>query len=421
VRGIVGWGAHDPGVDRAARPADLDGEFAARFGPYPAEEWTYGFTWPSAERTRRMAEDLAAAVDLRAKAALWLLQERLADWDLALVTVGETHSAIEALWHGIDPSHPLHRLPSAAPARAGVHSVYMAVDRLVGKLAAAFQDAAIVVFATGGMGINRSDLPSMALLPDLLYRRRFGNGRLQPSANGDEGPPLQGAEEHYWKAEVQPRPYHLPQSKLISRIRRLAAGHPSRRTEGRPVRQPLDWMPAAHYRPYWPRMPAFALPSFYDGRIRVNLAGRERRGVVALARYESELDAIEAVLRACVDPATGACVVDSIERYGGDPLALGPTGSDLVVVWRGAAVAFDHPALGRVGPLPFRRTGGHTGPYGMAMVSGQGVAPGAFQPRSSFDVVPTIIDLLGHSLPASLSGSSLLPDRRPSQATSEIT
>jgi hypothetical protein len=43
TRGITAWGAHDPGVAPACRPDTLYQELNARFGPYPAPEWIYGF------------------------------------------------------------------------------------------------------------------------------------------------------------------------------------------------------------------------------------------------------------------------------------------------------------------------------------------------------------------------------------------
>ena len=49
----------------------------------------------------------------------WIIRlctERLPGWDLAIMVVSEFHSAIEALWHGYDPAHPLHHLPSVASA-----------------------------------------------------------------------------------------------------------------------------------------------------------------------------------------------------------------------------------------------------------------------------------------------------------------
>ena len=184
VRGVVGRGAHHPGVAPAARPGGLLPEFEARFGKYSAREWVYGVVWPSAERAREMGEALARAVARRARAARWLLGERLPDREFAIVVVSEPHSAIEGLWHGVDPTHPLHCLPSAGPARDGLLAVYRGVDRLVGELATAFPDAAVVVFSMGGMGPNLSDVASMVILPELMYRRAFGRSFMRQPPPG---------------------------------------------------------------------------------------------------------------------------------------------------------------------------------------------------------------------------------------------
>jgi predicted AlkP superfamily phosphohydrolase/phosphomutase len=419
TRGVVNWGAHDPGVEVNARPHDLLAEMSARFGPYPARDYLYGVVWASAERTAAMGDALVRATDLRAEAARWLLQTRVPDWAFGLVVAGELHSATEGLWHGIDAAHPLHDLPSARPAGEGLRAVYRAVDRLVESLADAFCDATIVVFAMGGMGPNRSDVASMALVPELLFRRAFRRPLLRGmGANG--GPPMLGADEN-WSVAVNAR-MAVPRTRwslvrsagarLLPRpMRRVLrrAGPPDAAPSGRPVRLSLNWMPATRYQSYWPAMRAFALPSFYDGRIRINLKGREGKGLVALSDYHKECDEIEALLRACRDSITGEPVVDEVERCGGsDPLTLGPSAADLVVVWRGAAVGFDHPVLGRIGPLPFRRPGGHTGRFGMAYVSGAGITAGDFGVRSSFDVVPTVLQLLEEAAPPGLSGRSLL-------------
>jgi predicted AlkP superfamily phosphohydrolase/phosphomutase len=170
-------------------------------------------------------------------------------------------------------------------------------------------------------------------------------------------------------------------------------------------------MPATRYRAHWRAMRAFALPSFYDGRVRVNLAGREAEGRVATAEYTAVCDEVESLVRECRDPATGQTVVAAVERpaNGRDPRALSETEADLVFVWNGP-IAFDHPSLGRIGPVPFRRTGGHTRPYGMAYVRGDRIAPGDRGVRSSFDVAPTVIELLGEKAPLGTSGASLLAE-----------
>ena len=389
---------------------------------YPAEDWIYGHVWASPERARTMGERLTHATDLRTQAARWLFGERLRDWDLALMVASEPHSAIEGLWHGVDPAHPLHRMPSARYAREGLLSVYRGIDRMVGTLADAFPDATLVVFSTGGMGPNRSDLASMFLAAELLYRHAFGKPYFrQPRRwNGaDAVPPLGEGEE--WAGTVNsnfPTPRFARLARFASR-RLPGVGRVVRRAAppanaSPQLHQAIDWIPATRYRAYWPSMRAFALPSYYDGRIRINLQGREREGRVAIAEYESVRDEVEALLRDCRDPATGESVVDFIERPGRrDPRGLGATEADLVVVWKGFACALDHPRLGRIGPIPFRRPGGHTGVHGLAYLRGSPLEQGDFGVRSSFDVVPTLCELLGVTVPVGLSGRSLLaPSRR---------
>ena len=176
-----------------------------------------------------------------------------------------------------------------------------------------------------------------------------------------------------------------------------------------PLHLSLGWMPAAAYQPFWRGMPAFALPSYYDGRIRLNLAGRESHGTVAVESYRSVLESVEKLLRECVDPATGESAVDFVEYPAlQNPLAAGSTQSDLVVVWKGAATCLEHPLLGRIGPVPYRRTGGHTGRYGMAYIRADNRRVGDRGVASAFDLVPTIIDLIGQPRLRSLSGTSLL-------------
>jgi predicted AlkP superfamily phosphohydrolase/phosphomutase len=171
----------------------------------------------------------------------------------------------------------------------------------------------------------------------------------------------------------------------------------------------LDWVPASRYRSEWAKMRAFALPAMYDGRLRVNLRGREPAGIVDRVDYAATLDELEEVVRACRDPRTDEPVVDDVERPGAaDPLALEPSDADLIVVWRRHPCAFLHPELGLVGPAPYRRTGGHTGPYGFAFVAGEGIQAGDGGIRSAFDISPTVAALADMSPPHGIDGTSLL-------------
>jgi predicted AlkP superfamily phosphohydrolase/phosphomutase len=406
VFGISNWGAHDPGVPSDGRPVELKAEFEARFGCYPAPEWIYGFCWPSVEKTNALGEALARAADVRAEAALWLLKERFPDWELGMVVAGEPHSAIEPLWHGVDPSHPLHCVESAAPAAAALRRVYTATDVLVGKLADAFPDAALLVFAMHGMGANDADLPAMALVPELLYRRDFGGPHMRTpdwKTHLPGGMPLFEANDDWTAVMRRLVPGPGKPRRWERRLRRLLGLKPRV-----VVSEEVAWMPAARYARVWPRMKSFALPAFYDARVRVNLAGREGRGRVARRGYAAECQAVIDLLAECRDPVSGQPVLRDARRNEKDPLALDPWEADIAFDFQPCTVGFVHPTLGTVGPIPYRRTGGHTGAHGFLYLAGAGIGAGEEKTASSFDVVPTAVDLLGVTSGPKLSGRSLV-------------
>jgi len=414
VRGIVHWGAHDPGGKAASRPAELRAEIEARFGRYPTE-WIYGYVWPSPGRARAMGEALVSGLAKRTDAACWLLGERCPDWDLAIVVAGELHSAAESLWHGHDRRHPLHAMASAAAARTAFIAAYEAADRMVGRLRAAFPDAAFIVCAMHGMGPNNSDVPSMVLLPELLFRHHFGaallKGRTDWVADRETVPPV--AETETWWPGVVKQGFTAPEDWSAALQRRArpeeADPRPAWPEDGSTAaRISVDAIAATWYRRFWPAMRAFAIPSYYDGRIRINLAGREANGRVPRWAYGFALNALERLVRGCRNIRTGEPVVASVARMArNDPYALEPTSADLHVIWRNSPIGFEHKRLGRIGPVPYQRPGGHTGGHGVTFLAGAGLAPGDYGLRSSFDVVPTVVELLGAAKPARMSGRSL--------------
>lgn len=436
--GLVNWGAHDPGVEEMSRPEGLRAEIEARFGAYPAPEFIYAFTWPSEARTRKGAEALIQAMDRRADITEWLLAERLPDWQLAYVVVAEFHSAVEPFFHGVDPDHPLHGMPSAAPAREGMEGVHRAFDRMLGRLRAAFPDAVIAAFTPHGMAGNDADVLSMALLPELLYRRCYGRALYRPrphwtleAVKAGELPTL--GEDESWTGGVIGQ-LDLPLATRIrgrldrerARLRESLFG--SRKTrrqsdgdlpdQGARTWNALNWMPAACYAPFWAGMDAFATPAFYDGRIRINLKGREARGRVDPARYAETLAGLKAFLMRLVDPLTGEpAVSEVVPMRPDDPLGLHPTEADLRVAWRGRdKTTILHPGLGGdlglIGPVPLRRPGGHTGGDGLCYVMGGPLAPGDYGKAEVFDIAPTIVALAGGDPGRLRSGRSMI-DRVP--------
>lgn len=417
AKGMVNWGAHDPGIACKSIPADLKEEVHDKFGPYPAKEWIYGVCWQSVEQTATMGKKLTEALEVRTKIAKWLLHERLPDWEFGLVVCGELHSATEGLWHGIDPDHPLHHAASAETAKEGLIAVYEAADNLISELVNTFPDATIVVFSMGGMGINHSDIPSMVLLPELLYRKAFKKQLMQPKSSwlvAEKGI-VQLGEDESWSStvnglypKVDRENIDTHSIKFIPKFLDTILSNWVRKKKEIPFTLSLDWMPATHYVHCWPRMDAFVLPSFYDGQIRVNLIGREKYGRVPLKNYSLILDEIEKDLLDCKN-WSGNGVIEKFERRAeSNALHRQPTDADLLVVWKGVITELNHKDFGRIGPVPYRRPGGHTGPYGIIHILDDMFSAGNYGVRSAFDVVPTIIDMLGERKPVNLSGVSLL-------------
>jgi predicted AlkP superfamily phosphohydrolase/phosphomutase len=403
VSGIVGWGAHDPGLGGTS--IRLPG-FDAVPEPYPAARWMYATPWSSPNDTEDMRRALLDALAARTRTARWLL-DHAPPWELGIFVTGECHTAAEAFWYGLDPTHPLADHPSAPAAADAISAVYDAVDRFVAELLDVTDPDVVVAFSMGGMGTNTSDASSMALLPELLYRWATGETLLSVPeswrARPDAVPWL--AEGASWDGESRtwfPSGTRSFTARARDARRRRRVARRSASVQGY---LPLDWNPAARYREHWPSMRAFALPSFYDGRIRVNLAGRESRGTVALDDHQRLCDEVEALVRSCIDPRTGTAFVRDVERTT-DPMCLRPCDADITIVWEREAFAFVHPTLGLIGPVPPRRTGGHTGPYGFAYIDGRDAEPGDHGVRSAFDVAPTLLSLLG--VPSSgLSGAAI--------------
>jgi predicted AlkP superfamily phosphohydrolase/phosphomutase len=143
----------------------------------------------------------------------------------------------------------------------------------------------------------------------------------------------------------------------------------------------------------------------------VNLAGRERHGIVHPDQYEAVCAEIEERLHELHDPRTGRPVVSEVlrTRSGPDDRTPGLPDPDLVVSWHSAAWdVVDSPAVGRIGPVPFGRTGSHVN-RGFIAVRGPGAEPGSRLPHGRVtDVAATVLDLAGASPRRPIDGRPLL-------------
>jgi predicted AlkP superfamily phosphohydrolase/phosphomutase len=421
---VAAWGGHNPGYPRAARPQGVLRDIDARFGHHPAFHDDIA-EWYDEESLRELRSWLVEGAGKRADISRWLLSE-FSDWELFTTVLSETHSAGESMWHGMDPFHPVASWPVAKVAHDCLEDVYIGVDDAVGRIIDALPpDVVTIVCSLHGNASDGGDLPTMVLLPEFLHRLEFGRPYLWSAGDADwkrRGCPPALPTQPSWKAELriaEARARRAGWRGLLRHRSRQPSGlggiasiepiEPESPLAGEEIGRPVsttDGHVAAWSRFRWPAMRAFALPSVYLGRVRLNVQGREAGGIVPVESYAWVRDEIESELRACRDPRTGTPVVADVERWDGDPFDMPNDQPDLLITWRGMADAFEHPRVGIVGPYPHRRIGGHT-LDGWAMISGPGFGPAELGEFAAVDLAPTILQLLGRRPGAKLEGTPI--------------
>lgn len=417
---VLGWGAHSPRTSRTSSPRGLLEELMARHGEHPTYEKDHVVLWDE-----RGMQWLRAGLEKGIARRAAICEELLArePWDLFLTYFGELHSAGHFFWHLSQPDHPLHAVRQwpSDPLLELFQSVDRAVDRV---LAAAPRDAAVVLFSDHGMAANSTDLPSLVFLPELLYRWNFPDRvGLEHGRAGTPAAPLAPRPGRSWTDEVWARKHDRnPITRLLRRRlpveffhyaveRRLGiTGLPLCPEDCRLGHQPPMW-----YQPAWREMQAFALPSFSEGYVRINLRGRERHGMVDAHDYSRVCDEVESMLRQVRDARTGTPLVAKVMRTRRSPHDDDPKlpDADLIVLWSAQPTDVVDTPRGRIGPMPFQRTGSHV-ERGFLLASGAGIPRGAVcDDAHALDLAPTILSLLGAPVPAYMEGRALLSSDRP--------
>ena len=423
---ILGWGGHFPHTLSHSQPANALPDIVEKYGKNPVLHKDYGYWWDRSyfERIRR---DLKTSISTRSAICCELMQQE--EWDLFFTVFGETHSASHDFWHLSQSDHPLYPHLSRSDEGDSMLEAFEDVDRAIGDIiAAAPEGAYIMLFAVHGMGNNGNDMFSMTFLPEMLYRYNFpGKAAIAPSKPGAALPPLiTKTRRNTWAGEVWQRKFDANPIKRLLRPwlpgRFLKTGNkldlisPYELTE---QSAPLNWMPAMWFTPLWPHMKAFALPAFADGGIRINVKGREQHGVVDPSEYEAVCDELTQLVYELTDARTGESIVKTVVRTRQSATETGASlpDADLIVIWREEPTeVVDSPSFGRVGPIPYYRTGGHR-PNGFVIAKGPGIAADSSLPiGQAADLGPTILSLLEAPIPERFDGKPLLNVSAPSSA-----
>lgn len=378
---VLGWGLEANQSLRVSSPPGLLDEIRAKYGEFPlfegkrtrqisAADSILAFRNPSLYDEATLAElreQLIESIHRRTRILADLLKQ--ARWDLFLAAYAEGHVAGHLLWH-TDLAHPLFQ---QGATRGWLRDIYIALDRALEELTANIPDeAALVIFAAHGMKPNNSDMPTSLFLPELLYRRQFGRAALADGGMHNPPPPSSRHYRAHWKDEVWRLATPQGLRDLVSPEQLQAESDPH------------DWNPVRWYAPLWPQMRAFALHSYSHGMVRLNVAGRDGKGMVAPGDYTAECAAVMNLIAGLRCARTGEAIARRVWRTRDDPLDENPLlpPADIMVEWADVVTdVVEEPSIGRIGPAPYFRSGGH-GPTGFCIMRGPGIEAGSALPEN---------------------------------------
>jgi len=415
---VVGWASDLNESYSSSKPEDLISIIEKRYGTDPKQdsalafynekEGKYGRSYrvPSAydlAGLESFKRKLMHSIETRGLICRDLMSNH--PWDLFITCFSEIHVAGHTLWH-LSQEHPLYALKDGIRDDP-LLEIYQGVDAQIGTLVESVgADTSVVLFTVDSVVSDGLENPRSVFLPELLYRWNFPDkAAIAPGRFGEAVPEPGLSFREHWKHEIwklrTPSGEHELQSPL----------------EQERQNDTFSWQPTNWYKPIWSKMKAFALPSVSDGYVRVNVKGREQEGLVDPRDYDAVCNEIAETLLQVIDARTGESIISKVLRVRKTPFESDARQSpaDLIVLFKEELPTdtVDSPALGRIGPLPFFRPGGHQKQGSTIrncfMVRLADSVAGEIRTTGFLEDVPaTIAALLGKSLGADRDGKSLL-------------
>ena len=308
---ISEWGPHDILEGRMQLAPESVAPTVARHSPHPLQN-RLQLSGPDDYRNLEALGNVCLqGIQQRGNLARDLLTGTQPQF--ALITFTEIHRSAHYLWHQVESDHPLylekgfHELRATHPSAA---EIFREVDRQIDAvIKAAGKDVRVVVFSLHGMKPAHG---APAFLPELLCEKRFAR--------------MPGWRDQKWKERATAAFGNVKQSLPPGLKKLYYKAMPPTITHqlARPTMLPLyDWS----------RTRAFALPTDQHGWVRINLRGREARGIVPQEKYQETCDELEDLLRN-LRSDTGDIMVSDIVRTSNDvTCAMHRRLPDLVVHW----------------------------------------------------------------------------------------
>ncbi|HSB12130.1 MAG TPA: alkaline phosphatase family protein [Blastocatellia bacterium] len=368
-------------------PASLLDEIEEKFGSYRLHlSQTY-----SEGNVDAVLDELFDELEYKATVAEYLMTRY--DWDAFFQYFWGTDRIQHELWHIIDDQHPRHDKTEAEAHRDRVYAYFKRVDEIVGRLIGLSGDAPLVLIASDhGFG------PVHKYCSLNIWLLREGFLKLK----NDTITRLKAA---MFKLGLTPElAFRIVRTLPLGRLR------PARGVSNQPgASRLLSTFFLSFNDVDWSRTTAFSKGNY--GQLYVNLKGREPNGSVVEADYDKVCDSIITRLRALKDPLSGATWVGQVFRreeiYNGPLVDDAPDISFLPADMRSLPLGNADFTSNKFMVDAFGISGCHR-MEGVLIACGDSVKPGStIESASIYDVAPTLLYLLGQSVPDDMDGRVL--------------
>ncbi len=402
VNGVMICGFDAPGASSKADegtffPPELLGEITENVGPYTISANIMPLM--NQDRHEEALDAILAALEMKGRTARYLLEREA--WDLFMVLFGESDLIGHHFWRFCDPNSPLYTASNSRRVSQAIFEVYRKLDDMLPMLLAACpEDSVRVICSDHGFGGSGDRV---------IYMNKWlaDEGFLAFSGGG----PKAGAGfklvnfAKLWGLKVLP-----PAVKAYIFRKRQGIAN---RMESYLRFGGIDWS----------RTEAFSEELPYLQTIWINVKGREPEGIVSPGReYDEVVARLKERLYAWIDPGTGEKVVSEVQHR--DEIYDGPyreRSPDLIVrtnhpggyAYQGKssrqarpAAAVERLRMDAPGSMKFyaAKSGTHRD-YGIFLAAGPMIAAGRrVQGARLMDVIPTVLYLLGESVPQDMDG-----------------
>jgi len=316
---ISQWGPHvllDGGLQFG--PSHLEDLVKKQTAAHPLSSGRIGASGPDDyENLQNLISACLEGASLRGMLARRLLMETKPR--LAIIVFTETHHSAHYLWNTVEPENELyndHSFKNLRPGRQTFKNIYQEVDRQVERLIETVgAEATVLVFSLQGMRPARG-IP--VFLEPLLCEMGFSRlGDWNHQSWTERAMDLIEAVKRRTPAALRKLYYKTVPPGAIVRL-------------ARPTMLP---------RYDWAQTRAFSLPTDQHGWIRINLIGREAKGIVPVEQYVETCQQLEKWLRTLTRQDGKPLVSNVIRTAQRAEDALTRRIPDLVVHWEDAAFA----------------------------------------------------------------------------------